>query len=123
MTTPNHGFQGSIISWIIWPTWYHVVIAIILSILPDLSIAYQRYILRRKFPDEINWNDGWYDKFHQSIWALFIPYTNIHVIEDRGVHDEINGGKNEYYNPTEYALWGYIVPFLIYIIYQIIVLR
>lgn len=116
MTTPNHGAQGVLLSVLIYPNWYHVIIALILSILPDASIIYQRYILGRKYPEGINWNDGWYNRWHYSKWAMLVPYANIHVIEDRGVHDEY--GMNKYYLATEYRLWIYIVGTFIYIFFN-----
>lgn len=91
MTTPNHMAQSGLLQYVICPQWYLIVIAVVLALLPDVSIWYQRLILRRN-TEEINWN-GWYKMAHESWWALLIPYFNVHVGEDFFVHKKEGGWK------------------------------
>ena len=65
MTTPNHGIQSAIIAYFIYPKWWHVLIAIILGIAPDIGRLFQK--------DKNNWN-LFYAWSHETWYCYLIPY-------------------------------------------------
>jgi hypothetical protein len=102
MTTPNHAVQSGLIQFYIYPKWYLIVIAMIFGGLPDLCHLFDK-------------KGEWfiYNKFHEHIWwKWFIPYVNLHLLEDYFTHKK-EGGMNKYYKPAEIFLWVVMVGIII----------
>lgn len=106
MTTPNHAIQSGIISYLIYPHWEFVLIAIILGIMPDIGRLFQK--------NKNNWNE-FYNPAHDFIhhkWLLLIPFWNIHILFDYPMHDHIKGG---------WKWWGIYLEIFLWITYFIII--
>lgn len=105
MTTPNHIAQSVIISLLFTHVWIIIVIAGFLGGLWDYF-----HVLDRK--------DSWliYEYYHRhKLWKWFVPFANLHLLEDWFVHDK-NGGTNTYYIPAEISLWIIMIIIFIFVI-------
>ena len=105
MTTPNHIAQAVIISLLFTHAWLILAIAGILGGLWDYLHIFDR-------------KDSWliYEYCHEhKIWKWFIPFANLHLLEDWLVHKK-TGGMNTYYVPAEITLWIIMAVVFIFVI-------
>lgn len=97
MTTPQHAVQSALIQYMIYPKWYMIFIAVILSIIPDVGRLFQK--------DPSDWTQ-FYEKSHSLTWYnLLIPYWNLHIMEDYYTHDHVKGGWLPWVIWVEIGLW------------------
>lgn len=108
MTTPNHIAQSIAIQLAIYPKWYLVIIAMVLSAIPDIGRLFQK--------DKSDW-DKFYVPAHKLTWYnLLIPYWNLHIVEDYFTH------RHEApYGWKDWAIYLEVVTDIILSIYLIII--
>lgn len=104
MTAPNHIIQSGLIQYFVYPKWYLIVIAMLLGALPDLV-----HLLDNKGDWTI------YNKFHEhKLYKWFLPYLNLHLLEDWLTHKKEGGWKSWAY-PVEVTT-DFIMAFIIFLI-------
>lgn len=107
MTTPNHIVQGGLIGYYLTGNIYVSIIAGLLSGLPDLS-GWMQGIIK----PELRWT-GLYNWFHNIRNTWYIPFINLHSLEDYFLHYKTGGIVKLRYKVAEITTW-LIMAFLIY---------
>ena len=105
MTTPNHIVQSVIITLLFTHCWFIVLIAGFLGGYWDYY-----HVLDRKG----SWLIYEYGHRHM-LWKWFVPFANLHLLEDWFVHKK-DGGMNKFYIPCEILLWIIMVIVFIFVI-------
>ena len=92
ITLINHGLQSGLIQFAICKslnadihiTFWTVLFAVLLGVFPDAQRLFQEHL--------DDWNT--YNLFHKLDENLFIPYWNLHILEDFFTHDEYGKWKS-----------------------------
>jgi len=107
MTLPQHAVQTGLIC-AAFPQlrkWYIILAAEILTVAPDIGRLFQQN------PDD--WTK-FYQWAHSSWYCFFIPFWNLHILEDHFIHQP-GGGWYWWAYYLEVLLWiseGILISFL-----------
>ena len=103
MSTPQHGVQAGIIQYLIYPSAWMIVCAIILGMIPDLQRLFQK--------NKDDWSE--YNKLHKvTITSSLIPYWDLHIWEDYFMHDKFTGKWKPWVIYTESFCWCIEILFI-----------